>query len=87
METFWNRKVSLPLISGVLLSLFMAMLWLVIFKNCTNDLGCLAFLVIPILPGFLLNLEGITSIIVSLIFWFLLGSLISFLIYKLKKTI
>ena len=85
MKPFWNKKVGLPLISGVLLSLFMGILWFILLKNCINDLGCLAFLVIPILPGFLLKLEGTTSIVVSLVFWFLVGSLIGFLVYKVKK--
>lgn len=85
MKSFLNNKIGLPLILGVLLSSFMLILWFILFNNCIDDLGCLAFLVIPILPGFLLKLEGATSIIVSIIFWFLIGSLIGFLVYKIKK--
>ena len=85
MKAFLNNKIGLPLIFGILLSLFMLILWLVLFNTCIDDLGCLAFLVIPILPGFLLKLVGTTSIIISLIFWFLIGSLIGFLVYKFKK--
>ena len=72
--------------SGLILSLFMGILGWVTLKKCTENIGCFLFIAIPLLPGVLLRLEGITSIIVSLISWFILGSLIGFLVYKIKKS-
>ena len=71
-------------ISGVGLSLFMLLFWIISFKRCNDDLGCLVYLVIPLLPSLILKLEGYVSVIVSLLFWFLIGSLIGFLVYKIK---
>ena len=73
-------------ISGLILSIFMGLFGYVLFKNCTDDVLCIFFVALPFIPGILLNLEGITSILISLIFWFLLGSLIGFLVYKIKKN-
>ena len=86
MKTFFDNKFGLPLIIGISLSLFMLVLWFILFNICIDDVGCLAFLVIPILPGFILGLRDSTSIFISLVFWFLLGSLIGFLVYKIKKN-
>ena len=72
-------------LSGLVLSTFMGLLGYVLFKTCIDDVMCIFFVALPFMPGILLNLEGIASIIVSLIFWFLLGSLIGFLVYKIKK--
>ena len=72
--------------SGLVVSLFMGVLGWITLKKCTHNIGCFLFIAIPLLPGVLLRLQGVTSIIVSLIFWFLLGSLIGFLVYKLKKA-
>jgi len=72
-------------ISGVALSLFMLLFWIISFKTCDDDIGCLVYLAIPLLPSLILKLEGYTSVIISLVFWFLLGSLVGFLVYKLKK--
>jgi len=80
-----DKKLSLPLIFGVLLSFLMILYWFYTYKTCNDDLGCIAFLMVPLFPSIVLNLEGTTSIIVSLIFWFLLGSLIGYLIYKVKN--
>ncbi len=72
-------------ISGIVLPLLMLLFWIISFKTCTDNIGCIVYLAIPLLPSVLLKLEGATSIIVSLIFWFLVGSLIGFLVYKFKK--
>ena len=72
-------------ISGIVLCLFMLLFWVISFKTCNDNIGCLIYLAIPLLPSLILKLEGYTSVIVSLIFWFLVGSLIGFLIYKFKK--
>ena len=70
---------------GLVLSLFMVIVgWLTINK-CNNNIGCFLFIAIPLLPGFLLRLEGGISIFVSFLFWFLIGALIGFLVYKFKK--
>ena len=70
---------------GLVLSLFMVIVgWLTINK-CNNNIGCFLFIAIPLLPGFLLRLEGISSILASFLFWFLIGALIGFLVYKIKK--
>ena len=74
------------LIFGIGLALIMSLIGTISFYKCTDNIGCLFYTTIPLLPGVFLNLESVTSIIVSLFFWFLLGSLIGFLIYKLKKT-
>jgi len=72
-------------ISGFALCLFMLLFWVISFKTCNDNIGCLVYLAIPLLPSLILKLEGYTSVIVSLIFWFLLGALIGFLVYKIKK--
>ena len=73
-------------ISGIGLALIMGLVGIISFFKCTDNIGCLFYATIPLLPGIFLNLEGITSIIISLLFWFLLGSLIGFLVYKMKKA-
>jgi len=45
---------------------------------------CLGLIIIPLFPGVLINLEGNLSVAVSFIVWFLLGSLMGFLVYKMK---
>ena len=71
-------------ISGIGLALIMGLIGTISFYKCTDNIGCLFYTIIPLLPGVFLNLEGVTSITVSLIFWFLLGSLIGFIVYKIK---
>lgn len=71
--------------SGSILTLFMGFLGWITLKKCTENIGCFLFIAIPLLPGALLRLEGITSVITSLLFWFLIGSLIGFLVYKIKN--
>lgn len=73
-------------ISGLVFSLLMGLVGAYSYQKCTQNVGCLLYVFIPLLPGILLNLEGASSIITSLIFWFLLGSLIGFLVYKFKKS-
>ena len=72
-------------ISGFALCLFMFLFWVISFKTCNDNIGCLVYLVIPLLPSLILKLEGYTSVVFSLVFWFFLGSLIGFLVYKIKK--
>ena len=72
-------------ISGIVLPLLMLLFWVISFNTCNENIGCIIYLTIPVLPSVLLGLEGIVSIIVSLIFWLLLGSLIGFLVYKVKN--
>ncbi|MBI2654352.1 hypothetical protein HYX02_06110 [Candidatus Woesearchaeota archaeon] len=81
-----NKLFIWMLGSGLILSLFMGIIGWVTLKKCTQNIGCFLFIAIPLLPGALLRLEGTTSIIISLIFWFLIGSLIGFLVYKIKKS-
>jgi len=78
-------KYKVVWISGLTLSLLMGLFGVYSYQTCTQNVGCLLYVIIPLLPGVLLNLEGAASIITSLIFWFLLGSLIGFLVYKNKK--
>ena len=80
------NKIHIIWLSGALLTLIMGLIAFFGFRNCEQDLGCLIFVVIPGYPGLSLGLEGFTSVTVSLIFWFLLGSLIGFLVYKIKKS-
>ena len=72
-------------IIGITFAFLIGLIELLLYNFCTNNIMCLGLLIIPLLPGTLLNLEGFTSVIVSLIFWFLIGSLIGFLVYKVKK--
>ena len=72
-------------ISGIGLALIMGLIGTISFYKCTDNIGCLFYTTIPLLPGVFLNLEGITSIIVNLFFWFLIGALIGFLIYKIRR--
>jgi len=58
---------------------------LVAQETCTQNIGCILFTIIPFYPGLIFNLEGTASIIVSLLFWFIIGALIGLLISKLKK--
>ena len=74
-------------LSGLILSIFMGLFGYILFKNCTDDVMCIFFVALPFMPGILLNLESIASIIVSLIFWFFVGSLIGFFVYKLKGKV
>ena len=73
------------LIFGIALVTIIGVIELIIYNFCTDDILCFGLLIIPLLPGTLLNLNGNISIIISLIFWFLIGSLIGFLVYKIKK--
>ena len=79
------NKIHIIWIYGLLLTLIMGIIAFFGFKNCEQNIGCLIFVIIPGYPGLSLGLEGFPSILVSLIFWFLLGSLIGFLIYKIKN--
>lgn len=78
-------KNKIVLGTGLIFSISMAVIGLLLYTYCTDDLLCVGLIIIPILPGVLLNLEGVISILVSLIFWFLIGALIGLLISKLKK--
>ncbi|MBI2208557.1 hypothetical protein HYU50_03600 [Candidatus Woesearchaeota archaeon] len=78
-------KNSVIWISGAILSLLMGTIGVVGYQKCIDNVGCLLYTFIPLFPGIILNLTGLNSIIVSLIFWFLFGSLIGFLVYKVKK--
>ena len=82
-----NKNLLLWILGlGLILSLFMVIVGWTTINKCNNNIGCFLFIAIPLLPGFLLKLEGISSILASFLFWFLMGSLIGFLIYKFKKT-
>ena len=72
-------------ITGIIFAVLIGVIELLLYNFCTSNVMCLGLLIIPLLPGTLLNIEGFTSVIVSLIFWFLIGSLIGLIVYKLKK--
>ena len=80
-----NTKYKIILIWGTLFVIIIGGIELILYKFCTSNIMCFALLIIPFLLGALLKLEGFALLIVSLIFWFLLGSLIGFLVYKIKK--
>lgn len=80
-----NNQKKFILLFGIVFAVIIGLIELILYISCTDDILCFGLLVIPLLPGTLLNLSGTISIIVSLLFWFLLGSLIGFLVYKLKK--
>ena len=80
------NRINLIWIPGLLLGLVIILIPWLAQKNCTQNIGCLLFTVIPLYPAVLLKMKNYTlSLLISFIFWFLLGSLIGFLIYKLKK--
>ena len=81
------NRLHLIWILGLILGIIMiAIPWLA-QKNCTQNIGCLLFTVLPLYPAISLKIKSYTlSILISFIFWFLLGSLIGFLVYKVKKT-
>ena len=80
------NKLHLIWIPGIILGLVMILIPWLAQKNCTQNIGCLLFTVIPLYPAVALKIKNyILSIFISFIFWFLLGSLIGFLVYKIKK--
>ena len=74
------------IIFGFVISLIMGFIGTLTYLTCTDEFGCLIFMLIPLFPGILINAKGFTIIFVSLIFWFLVGALIGFLVYRLKKA-
>jgi len=80
-----ENNLKYPIVGGVASTVLFGFIELVLYYTCTNNLACLFLLSIPILPGILLGLERYNLILFSLFFWFLLGSLIGFLVYKVKK--
>lgn len=81
-EIFKNKTVWF---SGVILSIFMGLMGIISYQKCIENIGCLLYATIPLFPGIILNLTGLTSIMVSLAIWFIIGALIGLLISKLKK--
>jgi len=73
------------LLFGIIFTSIIGVIELSLYNFCTDDILCFGLLIIPLLPGTLLNLSGNISIVISLIFWFLLGSLIGFFVYKIKN--
>ena len=80
-----NSKNKFILLFGIIFAVIIGAIELILYNFCTDDIMCFGLLIIPLLPGALLNWSGTMSIIISLIFWFLIGSLIGFLVYKFKK--
>lgn len=80
-----NSKNRFILLFGTTFAVVIGIIELILYNFCTDDIMCFGLLIIPLLPGVLLNLSGTMSIIISLIFWFLIGSLMGFLVYKVKK--
>jgi len=81
------NKINLIWISGLILGLVMILIPWLAQKNCTQNIGCLLFTVIPLYPAVTLKIKNYTlSILISFIFWFLIGSLIGFLVYKIKRN-
>jgi len=80
-----NSKSRFILLFGIVFAVIIGAIELILYNFCTDDIMCLGLLIIPLLPGTLLNLSGNVSIFISLLFWFLLGSLIGFLVYKVKN--
>ena len=80
-----NSKSRFILLFGIVFAVIIGAIELILYNFCTDDIMCLGLLIIPLLPGTLLNLSGNVSIFISILFWFLLGSLIGFLVYKVKN--
>ena len=79
------NKTNLIWITGLILGLVIIIIPRLAQKNCTQNIGCLLFTVIPLYPAVALKIKNYTlSIFISFIFWFLVGSLIGFLVYKIK---
>lgn len=80
-----ENNVKYPVIGGAISTIIFGFLELLLYTTCTNNLACLFLLSIPILPGILLGFERYSLVISSIFFWFLIGSLIGFLVYKVQK--
>ena len=80
------KKLNLFWVMGLIFGVVMLIVPWLAQKSCTQNIGCLLFTVIPLYPAILLNIKNYTfSVLISFIFWFLIGSLIGFLVYKFKK--
>ena len=80
-----DKKYKYLIIGGVISFLLFGIIELLLYYGCKNNLACIVLLSAPIIPGILLGLEKYNLILFSLFIWFLLGALIGFLVYKLKK--
>ena len=88
-----KRMIKIIIFSGVSLSIFMLLIFGLFYSFCKGSprLDCLLVLLFVPSPGVFidnllnLNLEGASLLSVATIIWFLLGSLIGFLVYKVKK--
>lgn len=86
-----KEKIIYPLTGGLIISLFMIIIQLLTLKFCNSDMLCLVIILIPTLPGSIIgfifgkNLIGLPLIITTLIFYFLIGALIGWLVERYKK--
>lgn len=81
-----ENNIKYPMIGGAISTIIFGFLELLLYATCTNNLACLFLLSIPILPGILLGFERYSLVLFSIFSWFLLGSLIGFLVHKIKKS-
>ena len=76
-----------PAIYGTIFVGMIILLELYLFYFCTNDFGCLALAFLPAFPSLIIGVSSGTWIgmFVNLIFYFLIGALVGYLVQKFKK--
>ena len=80
-----DKQYKYLIIGGVISFLFFGVIELLLYYGCTNNLICIVLLSVLVIPGVILGLEKYSLIVFSALTWFLLGSLIGFIIYKFRK--
>ena len=80
-----DKQYKYLIIGGVISFLFFGVIELLLYYGCTNNLICIVLLSVLVIPGVILGLEKYSLIVFSALIWFLLGVLIGFLVYKIRK--
>lgn len=76
-----------PAIYGVILVILIILIEVFTLSYCTNDLGCLALMFIFAFPAAMLGLDLGTylSFFINILFYFLLGTIVGFLVERFKS--
>lgn len=86
-----ENKIKYSLIGGSVLTLIMILFQLITFFFCKSEFLCLIINFIPTIPGSLIgllfgfNLLGFYLILINLIFYFIIGALIGYLVQRFRK--
>lgn len=81
------QQFKKPLIYGGIFLTLVILLEIIILSTCKEELYCVGLAFVITLPGMLFRISPGTTIeiIFDVIFYFLLGALIGFLVQKFKK--